>query len=96
MEAILLEKLKEVEANVNHLNFNELNKYLINKFNLDRIHIDSILYRNKRITNNNFKYNHLIYIIAILLMDRQDEYLELSLIPKDPEDIDRVSCLLIP
>jgi hypothetical protein len=94
MEPILIDKIKEVEQDVSHLNFKQLKTYLINRFNLKRIKIESILLNNKRIISNDFKYNHLIYIIAVLLLDKQNEYLELSLVPKDQEDIEHVEVFI--
>ena len=88
MNTELINKCNDLKDELSHLNFNQLSKYLIDRFNLKRIQVESILIFNKRIYRSNFKYNHLIVIIAVLLLEQQDQYLEFSLINKSPYDLE--------
>ena len=71
MDIDLVNKSNEVKRELSHLNFNQLNQYLVNRFNLKRIQVEAILIFNRRIFRSDFQFNHLIFAIAVLLLENK-------------------------
>jgi hypothetical protein len=90
MDMLILDKMAELERRFYKKGYHDLLHYIRDHFQLERVIIESILFNNKRIYRSDYKYNHLLFIIAALTLEKQEEYIEMTLVPKHEDDIEHV------